>query len=53
MLNDLNEKFDNINYVIKHKDPFPSFETAKSMLQLEETRLKSPINMAGLPISAF
>ena len=40
MLNGLNEEFDNRINIIKHKDPFLSFETAKSMLQSEETRLK-------------
>ncbi|XP_010412718.1 PREDICTED: uncharacterized protein LOC104699066 [Camelina sativa] len=40
MLNGLNEKFDYIINVIKHKDPFPTFEIAKSMLELEESRLK-------------
>ncbi|XP_010436548.1 PREDICTED: uncharacterized protein LOC104720326 [Camelina sativa] len=39
LLNGLNDKFDNIINVIKQKDPFPSFETAKSMLELEENRL--------------
>ncbi|CAL9245815.1 unnamed protein product [Arabidopsis halleri] len=40
LLNGLNEKFDNIINVIKHKEPFPSFDSAKSMLELEETRIK-------------
>ncbi|KAL9293865.1 hypothetical protein AtEden1_Chr3g0199371 [Arabidopsis thaliana] len=40
LLNGLNDKYDYIVNVIKHKEPFPSFETAKSMLELEETRLK-------------
>ncbi|EOA22976.1 hypothetical protein CARUB_v10003717mg, partial [Capsella rubella] len=40
LLNGLNEKFDYIINVIKHKDPFPTFEVAKSMLELEESRLK-------------
>ena len=40
LLNGLNEKYDNIINVIKHKDPFPSFESARSMLLNEETRLK-------------
>lgn len=42
MLNGLNEKFDHIINVIKHQKPFPSFEDAKSMLEMEETRLKKP-----------
>ncbi|XP_010515034.1 PREDICTED: uncharacterized protein LOC104790935 [Camelina sativa] len=40
IINGLNDKFDNIINVIKHKDPFPSYESAKSMLEWEETRLK-------------
>ncbi|XP_019089923.1 PREDICTED: uncharacterized protein LOC109128295 isoform X2 [Camelina sativa] len=40
LLNGLDEKFDYIINVIKHKEPFPSFETVKSMLYLEESRLK-------------
>ncbi|XP_019057697.1 PREDICTED: uncharacterized protein LOC109116533 [Tarenaya hassleriana] len=39
LLNGLNEKFDNIVNVIKHKTPFPTFEDARSMLALEEQRL--------------
>lgn len=39
LINGLNEKFDNIINVIKHKDPFPSFDSAKSMLEWEETRI--------------
>lgn len=40
LLNGLNEKFDNIINVIKHNEPFPSFDSAKSMLEMEETRIK-------------
>lgn len=40
LLNGLNEKFDNITNVIKHKEPFPTFYDAKSMLLNDETRLK-------------
>ncbi|KAG7542778.1 GAG-pre-integrase domain [Arabidopsis thaliana x Arabidopsis arenosa] len=40
LLNGLNEKFDNIINVIKHKEPFPSFDSAKSMLEMEESRIK-------------
>lgn len=40
LLNGLNEKYDNILNVIKHKEPFPTFDTAKQMLLNEETRLK-------------
>ncbi|CAL9218493.1 unnamed protein product [Arabidopsis halleri] len=40
IINGLNEKFDNIINVIKHKEPFPSFDTAKTMLEWEEKRLK-------------
>lgn len=40
LLNGLNERFDNIINVIKHKEPFPTFAVAKSMLEMEESRLK-------------
>ncbi|CAL9222402.1 unnamed protein product [Arabidopsis halleri] len=40
LLNGLNEKFDNIINVIKHKEPIPSFDSAKSMLEMEESRIK-------------
>ncbi|XP_048605335.1 uncharacterized protein LOC125582919 [Brassica napus] len=40
LLNGLNEKYDNIINVIKHKETFPYFDNAKSMLLNEETRLK-------------
>lgn len=40
LLNGLNKKYDNIINVIKHKDPFPTFDDAKSMLLNEENRLK-------------
>ncbi|XP_013594782.1 PREDICTED: uncharacterized protein LOC106302930 [Brassica oleracea var. oleracea] len=40
LINGLNEKFDNIINVIKHKEPFPTFDSAKTMLLNEETRLK-------------
>ncbi|KAG7599937.1 Ribonuclease H-like superfamily [Arabidopsis suecica] len=39
-LNGLNEKFDGIHNVIRHRTPFPSFNTTRSMLQSEEDRLK-------------
>lgn len=42
LLNGLNEKYDHIINVIKHQKPFPSFEEARNMLELEETRLKKP-----------
>lgn len=42
MLNGLNEKFDHIINVIKHQKLFPTFEEAKNMLEMEETRLKKP-----------
>lgn len=47
ILNGLNEKFDNIINVIKHHKPFPTFEEAKNMLELEESRLKKPRKTAG------
>ena len=40
MLNGLNKKFDYVLNVIKHQKPFPTFEDAKNMLEMEETRLK-------------
>ena len=40
MLNGLNEKYDYVLNVIKHQKPFPSFDDAKNMLEMEETRLK-------------
>ncbi|KFK25889.1 hypothetical protein AALP_AA8G175400 [Arabis alpina] len=39
LLNGLNAKFDNIINVIKHYQPFPTFEQARSMLRDEEHRL--------------
>lgn len=36
MLNGLNDRFDNVLNVIKHRDPFPTFEAAQSMLEMEE-----------------
>ncbi|KFK41202.1 hypothetical protein AALP_AA2G098700 [Arabis alpina] len=40
MLNGLNERFDNIINVIQHREPFPTFDIARSMLEREESRLK-------------
>ena len=40
--NGLNEKYDNIINVIKHRQPFPTLEQARSMLILEEERLGKP-----------
>ncbi|CAL9238006.1 unnamed protein product [Arabidopsis halleri] len=40
ILNGLNEKFDNIINVIQHKDPFPSYDSAKTMLEWEEKHLQ-------------
>lgn len=39
LLNGLNDKFDYIINVIKQKDPFISFDVAKNMLEMEESRL--------------
>ncbi|XP_013608426.1 PREDICTED: uncharacterized protein LOC106315222 [Brassica oleracea var. oleracea] len=39
MLNGLNDRFDNILNVIKHRDPFPTFDAAQSMLEMEEKRV--------------
>ncbi|XP_013583282.1 PREDICTED: probable basic-leucine zipper transcription factor E [Brassica oleracea var. oleracea] len=46
MLNGLNEKFDYVLNVIKHQKPFPTFEDAKKMLEMEETRLKKSHKVA-------
>lgn len=43
VLNGLNAKFDNIINVIKHRQPFPTFDDAMAMLQDEEDRLKKAI----------
>ncbi|CAL9232749.1 unnamed protein product, partial [Arabidopsis halleri] len=43
VLNGLNAKFDNIINVIKHRQPFPTFDDATAMLQDEEDRLKKAI----------
>lgn len=40
LMNGLNGKYDNIINVIIHRQPFPSFEEARSMLLLEEDHLK-------------
>lgn len=40
MLNGLTPKYDNIINVIMHRQPFPSFDDARSMLLLEEDRLQ-------------
>lgn len=39
LLNGLNEKFDNIINVLRHREPFPSLESAQSMLEMEEKRV--------------
>lgn len=39
LLNGLNAKYDNIINVIMHRQPFPTFDQARSMLLLEEERL--------------
>ncbi|EOA14899.1 hypothetical protein CARUB_v10028228mg, partial [Capsella rubella] len=39
-LNGLNDKFDGIHNVIRHRTPFPTFDIVRSMLQAEEDRLK-------------
>lgn len=39
MLNGLNDRFDNIINVIKHREPFPTFDAAQSMLEMEEKRI--------------
>ena len=39
LLNGLSDKFDSIINVVQHKVPFPTLLEARSMLQMEETRL--------------
>ncbi|XP_013617952.1 PREDICTED: uncharacterized protein LOC106324546 [Brassica oleracea var. oleracea] len=39
LLNGFNGKYDNIINIIMHRQPFPTFEEARSMLILEEDRL--------------
>ncbi|XP_010423221.1 PREDICTED: uncharacterized protein LOC104708363 [Camelina sativa] len=51
MLDGLNDKFDSIINVIKHKSPYPSFTVARSMIQLEETRLSKHVQPAPSPPS--
>ena len=51
-LNGLNEKFDGIHNVIRHRSPFPSFSTCRSMLQSEEDRLKKPQHSLAAPATA-
>lgn len=53
LLNGLNEKYDNTINVIKHKDLFPSFDNAKSMLEMEESRLKKPKRAAATHTNHF
>ncbi|XP_019090160.1 PREDICTED: uncharacterized protein LOC104737353 [Camelina sativa] len=48
MLNGLTEKYDNINNIIRHRQPFPSFATARSMLVEEERRLSKQIKTGTL-----
>ncbi|CAA7058166.1 unnamed protein product [Microthlaspi erraticum] len=43
LLNGLSDKFDNIINVIKHKEPYPTFSAARSMLLLEEDRLAKQV----------
>ena len=45
-LNGLNDKFDGIHNVIRHRSPFPSFHTARSMLLAEEERLNKHVKPA-------
>ncbi|XP_010474592.2 PREDICTED: uncharacterized protein LOC104754147 [Camelina sativa] len=42
-LNGLNDKFDGIHNVIRHRNPFPTFAITRSMLQAEEDRLKQQL----------
>lgn len=53
LFNGLNEKFDNIINVIKHREPFPTFDQAQSMLEMEEKRVNKFTKPAALlPSSA-
>ncbi|XP_023753911.1 uncharacterized protein LOC111902290 [Lactuca sativa] len=42
MINGLGDKFDNVSSIIRHQRPIPSFQQARSMLMVEETRLLHP-----------
>src|SRR5690606_19773465 len=46
LLNGLSDKFDSIINVVQHKVPFPSLLEARSMLQMEETRLAKQVKLA-------
>ena len=48
LLNGLSDKYENIINLIMHRQPFPSFDDARSMLMLEEDRLEK-----GKKISAY
>lgn len=50
MLNGLSEKFDNIINIIKHRQPFPSFSAARSMLIEEERRLSKQVKTGSSPL---
>lgn len=43
-LNGLTEKYDNIQNIIRHRSPFPTFHTARSMLLQVEDRLSQQIH---------
>ena len=44
LLNGLSDKFDSIINVVQHKVPFPTLLEARSLLQMEETRLSNNRN---------
>lgn len=52
LLNGLNEKFDNIINVIKHREPFPTFKQAQNMLDLEEKRVNKVLKTTASPTSS-
>ena len=53
LLNGLNEKYVNIINIIKHKDPFPTFDNVRSMLDMEESRLNKPRRATASDVSSF
>lgn len=42
MINGLRDKFENVSSIIRHQRPILSFQQARSMLMVEETRLLRP-----------
>ncbi|XP_010501797.1 PREDICTED: uncharacterized protein LOC104779101 [Camelina sativa] len=52
MLNGLTEKYENIVNIIKHRQPFPSFATARSMLAEEERRLSKQVKTTSASLDS-